>query len=255
MVGGENSMRPLAAVLCLLCLVGLADTVSSQEPRQSARVEQQKLLLDEKRLEFERAKYNSERELAEKKYHSERELAEKKYRSDLELENNKLWATFLSVFVPIALAVIAYFVQACFRRREEASEFAARRSDETLQFQLKAAEILMNSRDAIQAHRKAQFLVLLFRDKLSQLEADFKKADLPHFGRTVEMREEFLKLFLQYPEARGDLREAWEILFPWDGNPQWQEQQKGPYRWLDKLKEKDSLAHNKLTGRQTEPAH
>ena len=100
-------------------------------------------------------------------------------------------ATVLSLAVPLMGILAAYMFQAWSQRKQEA-----------LQFQLKAAEIVMEARDTNQATRKAALLTTLFPGRpLRTLETALKGQKYPYFGRSLEAREELLKLLAQYPEV------------------------------------------------------
>ena len=153
-----------------------------------------------------------------------------KYKNDHTLEQIKAYGTIGSIAVPLIVAVVAYIAQLILRRR-----------DELLHFQLKTAEIVMDSRDTDMATRKAEFLLTLFPERASRTLKDLKdilrRGSLPYFGPSMERREELLRLLAQYPESRRDIIRAWEILFPWSVT--------GSNPWFESLKKDVILNRNK----------
>ena len=216
-------MRRLVVLVWLLTCLGFAGNSAGQPARVSEEVEQKKLLLDERRLVLDRERFAFE---------------QKKYDRDHGLEWGKAWAAIGSVLATLAVAVSAYIFQLRTRKRDEA-----------LQFQLKAAEIVMDARDTTQARRKAEFLTKLFPGPLSLLDTALKAQNFPFFGRSVETREDLLKVLAQHPESRSEIIRAWEILFPWDSTDSgWankSDAEKNTYRWFDELKKDRTVSQNK----------
>ena len=216
-------MRLLTLVWLLVCL-GFG-SATGQTVRPSDEVELKELSLDERRLKLEEARFAFD---------------QKKYERDRGLEWGKAWAAIGSVLVTLGVGLSAYIFQV-----------RARRRDEALQFQLKAAEIVMDARDTNQASRKAEFLTKLFPGRLDLLETALKAQHFPFFGRSQETREDLLKVLAQHPESRGDIIRAWEILFPWDStDSRWatkSDDQRNAYRWFDELKKDELLNQNRVS--------
>ena len=170
----------------------------------------------------------------------ERRLAldKQKYEQDHELERQKNFWSIVALAGPLIAGVAAYIFQIWTRKREEA-----------LQFELKAAEIVMNARDTNEAKNKAELLTMLFRGRLQALELALGKEQFPYFGRSVERREELLKTLAQYPETRADVIRAWELFFPWDGEGTgWSKKsaaEKKAYNWFNELKKDELLNKNR----------
>jgi hypothetical protein len=182
-------------------------------------LEAQKLALDRDRFEFEKTKYQR----------------------DHDLEVWKAWGLFL----PVCGAGLAYYLQA-----------KQKRKDEKLAFELKAAEIIMTSRDSAQGWNKGKFLLRLFPERLSNInevydrvqrseDAKDGKEKQPYFGPSDENRHKLLELLAQYPESRRDIIAAWGHLFPWDSDPNWPTSDKSKYRWYDKIKADQSVNVNR----------
>ena len=212
-------MHRLPTLLCASLWLALGATVLSQPvdllaSKASSTIESQRLALDRERLAFERQKYER----------------------DSILEQRKMWATVASVFVPFSLGVLAYWAQALAQRKQE-----------RLQFQLKAAELIMDARDTTEVKRKAELLKKLFPERLKDLKLDEKR--YPSFSRSQETRLELLKLFAEFPETRGDVLRAWGMLFPWESERSgWsakEQTEKDEYRWFDELSADKTLSQNR----------
>ena len=192
-------MQYRIAVVCLLVYLGAVHGTAAQPAWAIEEVDREKLALERERLAFDK----------------------EKYQRDHALERKKAFGTIASLAVPLVAAVVAYVLQ-----------LFSRRHDATLQFQLKAAELVMDSRDTEQARSKAEFLTRLFPGRVGAIATG--KEPLPYFGPTMERREELLRLLAQYPETRGDIVRAWEILFPWNEK----------HDWFQKLKNETTLSRN-----------
>jgi flagellar biosynthesis/type III secretory pathway M-ring protein FliF/YscJ len=216
--------RSLTLVCLLVCLgLGIA---AGQAVGASEEAELKKLSLDERRFQLDTKRF---------------EFEKAKYERDRGLEWGKAWAAIGSVLVTLGVGLSAYLFQIRTRKRDEA-----------LQFQLKAAEIVMDARDTNQARRKAEFLTQLFRDRLDPLDKALKAEHFPFFGRSQETKEDLLKVLAQHPESRSDIIRAWEILFPWDStDSRWatkSDAEKNAYRWFDELKKDETLNQNRPAG-------
>jgi len=213
----------LIALVCFLACLGFGRGAIGQPARATEEPDQRELALEDRRLALERERLTFDRE---------------KYERDHALERMKALGTIGSVAVPLLLAIWAYVIQQNLRRRDEA-----------LQFQLKTAEIVMDSRDTDQARSKAALLTSLFPDRLGNLkdmlskDKDKDKDPLPYFGPSMERREELLRMLAQYPESRGDLIRAWEILFPWSLKAS----------WFESLKKDTTLNQNRAAPAPTAP--
>jgi hypothetical protein len=220
---GWPMRRRLLTLVCLLTLLVFGNA-AGQPARTSDEVELKKLSLEERRLKLDTDRFVFD---------------QKKYDRDRGLEWGKAWAAIGSVLVTLGVGLAAYIFQVRTRKRDEA-----------LQFQLKAAEIVMDARDTNQARRKAEFLAKLFPGRLDLLEIALKAQSFPFFGRSQETREDLLRVLAQYPESRSDIIHAWEILFPWDStDSKWaakSDDEKNAYRWFDELKRDKSLNQNRL---------
>lgn len=215
-------MSKVAIVAWFVALLTFFGSAAGQPPRDGA-LDEKKLALEDRKLALDRERLDFD------KY---------KYERDQELEKRKVYVTGLSVAVPLLAAVLAYMVQVWVRKR-----------DETLQFQLKAAEIVMDSRDTNEAMRKGEMLTKLFPKRLDTLKQALQKDTFPYFGPSNERREELLRILAQYPESRKDILAAWEMLFPWDSSAtNWEQKsavERSKYKWFDKLKGDASLNQNK----------
>jgi hypothetical protein len=181
-------------------------------------LEERKLLLDQQRLDFEQSKSALDR-------------AEEKHKDLL---------SAISIGIPILLAVGAYVYQS-----------VTKRGDEKLAFQLKAAELIMASRDTGQVRGKALLLAALFPNRLDAVhKALTEEKALPYFGRTNETREFLLEMLAKYPASREEIIRGWAILFPWDGVPDWNtdEDRRKSYKWFEALKA-DTLLNKNSRGR------
>jgi hypothetical protein len=221
-----------------------SSAAADDKVKQQSAAEQNRLSLDRDRLAFD--KDLGDRRLASDKDLGERRLRldSEKYLRDYDLEKQKaLWAT-VSVSIPLLLAVLAYLFQVYARKRDEA-----------LQFELKAAEIVMNARDANEARKKAQAMTQMFPHRLPALETALVKSEkepFPYFGPAVEVREELLKVLAEHPESRREIIRAWQIMFPWhSADTNWDtktNEQKNAYKWFDELKRDETVNRNVPAG-------
>jgi len=218
----------LASMVASLALSGAAMSAAAPiaDVKQQGSVEAQRLILDRERLAFDQDLGN--RRLA---------VDKEKYEQDHRLEQQKYFWSIASIAGAVIAWAAAYYFQIRTRRKEEA-----------LQFELKAAEIVMNARDTNEAKNKADLLTMLFPGRLNGLQL-LRKKEFPYFGRSVERREDLLKLLGQYPNSRADIIRAWEIFFPWDSEATgWSKKtdgEKGRYKWFDELKKDAAVNQNR----------
>jgi flagellar biosynthesis/type III secretory pathway M-ring protein FliF/YscJ len=153
-------------------------------------IEHQKLAIDQRRLSLE----------------------ERKAKAELRWG----WLTRLVVLIPVVVALIA-FMQALKVQNEKAKD----------DFEVKAAEIVMNADTPAETDGRARALAALFPDRLgpdfaSQFDPD-KFANRPQFERdqVVAAKKELLDLVAAHPQDRALIIELWRDLFPDDA---WVEQ-------------------------------
>jgi hypothetical protein len=218
----RRGARYVVAVFALS--VGIGVRAGCQSVPKPGPLERERIVIENRKVSLDSARFAFEQQ---------------KYERDHELEERKAMYTALGLLLPLYGALVAYVIQV-----------RARKKDETLQFQLKAAEIVMDARDTNQVKRKAELLTKLFPGRLRELEGALKQNDYPYFGRSNETREELLKLLAQYPEGRSEILRAWALLFPWDSaDSGWSKKSdadKGLYKWLDELARDAVLSQNKV---------
>jgi len=126
----------------------------------------------------------------------------------LRMEKLKAWLTGLSIFIPALIAIISISWQ-----MKNASKL--KQSDTKTAFQLKAAEIVLNSASPAAARNRAEVLRQLFPEYLpSDFAKSFDSTILP--GTRKQDKLEFLKLISQYPSLKKEIIKTWKKLFPWD---------------------------------------
>jgi hypothetical protein len=220
-----RSVRVLFACFPLWCCMGFgnlsAAKASEQPPPLSQDLEQKKFDLEERRLTLDKEKLEQDKQKDAKNFKVEITKAR--------------WNT-LSIAVPLFLGVVAYLLQIIIQRRNE-----------SLQFQLKAAEIAMTARDSNQVAAKGAILKALFPKKLKEFAiAAFNPKEFP-FSASMEMRERLIALLAENPGSRGEIIRAWGLMFPWD-RQEWDNlkpEEKGKYKWFDKLEQDISLTQNR----------
>jgi hypothetical protein len=182
-----------------------------QETQPLSAIDQQKLALERDKLELERAK------LAAEIRDKERSL----YVSWIQV-----LIAVLAIGTPIWLAYI-----------QSRTETKRRREDEVLQFQLKAAEIALDTTESSLAVGKAAALKALFPDRLPDGFASSLDQKNISFGPGREMRLQFLKILAEHPDNREFLADVWGIMWPGDGSiPDWRKELWSKYKWWVELK-------------------
>ncbi|MGV3502610.1 MAG: hypothetical protein ACO1O1_02830 [Adhaeribacter sp.] len=130
----------------------------------------------------------------------------------LSIEKSKLiWSSLIGT-IPL-LAVIFTIYYGIWTQRQQ----------EKIQFQLKAAEIMFNARDAYEIKSRAEILNLIFPDKLP---ANFSHTYYPdsmglYSQLSIEARIELLKMMAGKAKSKNEIVENWRKLFPDD---RWAEQ-------------------------------
>lgn len=125
----------------------------------------------------------------------------------LSIEKSKLiWSSLIGA-IPL-LAVIFTIYYGIWTQRQQ----------EKIQFQLKAAEIMFDARDAYEIKSRAEILNLIFPDKLP---ANFSHKYYPdsmglYSQLSIEARIEFLKMLAEKARGKEEIVENWRILFPDD---------------------------------------
>jgi hypothetical protein len=145
--------------------------------------------LEHAKLALERDKLDFERE---------------KFKETQKLEYNKAWA--LSIPLLVAMLTVFYSVYS--------SNIDARNN-----FELKAAEIVMNSQGPLETYHKAQALKALFGDDLPREFADDFDPGNEMLGSPVVSGDkiEFLKLIIQNPDYnKSNIIRLWGEVYPAD---------------------------------------
>jgi hypothetical protein len=227
----QRFLMLLCVFASVMCGISSAQSVADSAERKT--IADQPVPPDRERLDFD--KNIAERRLTFDKDIAERRFTfdKKKYDTDRRMENWKFFGTLGGLLIPLLIAAFTYRAQ-----------IKARHRDEALQFELKAAEIVMSARDVNEAANKAELLTLLFPERLPRLQDVLNKPNVPYFGRSNERREELLKLLAANPANRRDIIRAWEILFPWDSpDVPWQHIKKD-YKWFGALKHDSIVGQN-----------
>jgi hypothetical protein len=132
----------------------------------------------------------------------ERKLALEKEK--LRVERKKLWLMPLSFITPVAIAG-ATIIFGFWSHHERAQA----------DFDLKTAEIIMNSSTASGTRNRAKALAALFPNRVSPNFADsFTPSD---FGApSIARQEKLLQLVVEHPERKAEIIAMWKRLFPRD---------------------------------------
>jgi hypothetical protein len=229
--------------LVLGVLIDSIGLLAAQSPNSASANSQPNI--EERKLTIEQAKLDWEKQLDQARFDWTRKLDQAKFDSDKEkdsrnfnLEFLKAALTAMSIGIPLLLGLVAY-----------RGQIKTQMLNESLQFKLKAAEIAMNARDANQVQAKAAILKALFENELKTFDpSTFEPKDYP-FSRSVEARESLVTLLASNPASRKEIIEAWGIVFPWDGNAQWNDlppEQRKKYRWFDQLRKSGDVNQNRV---------
>ena len=123
----------------------------------------------------------------------------------LKLERFKAIWTGISIFIPLLIAVGTIF----FNAKNQAEQAQ-------IDFQLKAAEIVMNSSGPSEAKGKAEAMVALFPDYIP---ADFAKSFVPlDYGssKISASQKALLDLIVEHPDQRNEIIDMWLAVAPYD---------------------------------------
>lgn len=165
-------------------------------------IEEKKLDLDREKLAFEKTKHKDE--IDQKKQDSHNDLV-------------KIIVSAASLGIPLIVAIIGFWVEARNRRKNEEIERASREQNETLQFQLKAAEIALDVRNSAEIQPKAAALAQLFPKRLPNNFAKDFDPEAIRFGPPItESKIKLLELLAQYPNERTNILRIWGHMFPGD---------------------------------------
>lgn len=125
----------------------------------------------------------------------------------LNIEKSKLiWSSLIGT-IPL-LAVIFTIYYGIWTQRQQ----------EKIQFQLKAAEIMFQAKDAYEIKSRAEILNLLFPDKLpANFSNKFYPDSLGFYSRyEIDAKIELLKMLVEKTSGRNEIVENWSRVFPDD---------------------------------------
>jgi hypothetical protein len=157
------------------------------------------LAIERERLEIERRRLS---------------LDEQKSRT----ESRQQWFTRIGVVVPLLVALLVFWGNVQSDNRKADADF-----------QIKAAEIVMNTQTPTEAYGRARALKALFPDRLPPNFAQGfdpeKFSDRSSFenGQRVASKKELIGLIAAQPEQRDLIIKLWKELFPGD-------------TWIDEIK-------------------
>ncbi|HBB88839.1 MAG TPA: hypothetical protein DC047_14615 [Blastocatellia bacterium] len=131
-------------------------------------------------------------------------------RQKLQLEKLKPWLTAGSILFPLVLGVVAAYLQmrTAFKIREAEAKSA---------FDLKAAEIVLNSADPFAASGRASALSELFPGRLPANFADcFDPGEVSDAG--IEEMKILLPLLIEYKSDKQEILKLWKQIMPRDAS-------------------------------------
>jgi hypothetical protein len=147
-------------------------------------------------------------QLSEQQFQFERALEQRKFN----LEIFKSLLTAASIAVPLLIGFYAIHRQV--KTAFELKEVEAKNS-----FELKAAEILLNSKTPGQLHNKAKVLLKLFPkaplpSEFTELVKSFNPNEFT--GPSIEWKVEFFKIVVANYDRKESIIELWRQVFPGD---------------------------------------
>ena len=157
------------------------DIAANKKDNYSNAIENKRLTIEEQKLQIELQK--------------------------LKIEKSKLmWSSLLGI-IPLLAVVFTIFYGVHSQRQQERT-----------QFQLKAAEIMFNGKDAYEIRSRADILNMIFPDKLP---ADFSKKFYPdslgYYSRyEIDAKLELLKMLVSKSKDRDEIIDNWKKVFPDD---------------------------------------
>lgn len=128
----------------------------------------------------------------------------------LKIEKSKLvWSSLIGT-IPLLAVIFTIFYGIWTQRQQEKT-----------QFQLKAAEIMFNAKDAYEIKSRAEILHLIFPDKLpSNLSRQFHPDSLGFYSRyEIDAKIELLKMLSANMQGNKEIVENWKRVFPDDKWP------------------------------------
>lgn len=128
----------------------------------------------------------------------------------LTIEKSKLvWSSLIGT-IPLLAVIFTIFYGIWTQRQQEKT-----------QFQLKAAEIMFNAKDAYEIKSRAEILHLIFPDKLpANLSRQFHPDSLGFYSRyEIEAKMELLKMLSAKTQGNKEIVENWKKVFPDDKWP------------------------------------
>jgi hypothetical protein len=125
----------------------------------------------------------------------------------LNIEKSKLFWSSLLGTIPLLAVIFTIFYGIWTQRQQE-----------KIQFQLKAAEIMFNGRDAYDIKSRAVMLNLIIPDKLpANFSQQFYPDSLGYYSRyAIEGKLELLKMLSAKTKGNNEIVENWRKVFPDD---------------------------------------
>jgi hypothetical protein len=137
-------------------------------------------------------------------------------REKLNLEWLKLWVSGGAIAGPLLIATIGFWTAVTNQRNQEKLQRAAKEAEAKIQFELKAAEIVMAEHSPYAAHGKARALKTLFPERLSAGFADsFRPENFLDTGsESPQAKSFFFERAIANQAALPKMLELWKKLFP-----------------------------------------
>jgi len=152
-------------------------------------IEQKKLELEKRRLEFEI----------------------EKQKDQIKLERIKT----LGILIPLVLVVITFMVDNYEKNQDYQNELLMKKIDSNNSFKLQAAQIVMNAESPRASYNRARVLQALFPYYLNSSFPE--RFDPAMFGTPAKM--DLAKLIIDHPMQRNEIIDLWISIYP--GDAEW----------------------------------
>lgn len=136
------------------------------------------------------------------------ELEVKRLRLDekkVEDERNQAKLRTISIFIPLLIAALGIFFNVWSQGRQAQYDF-----------ELTAAEVVMDSSSPTGTANRARALAALFPDHLSANFAEEFDPSLYSSPNSADSKKELIQLLIEYPDQEEKILKLWATLFPGD---------------------------------------
>lgn len=149
------------------------------------------------------------------------DLEERRVAIEERKARHAFWTRF-GIVVPIVAALIAFGADLDVQRRNAKDALALQERKAKADFELKVAELVMNTHGPFESRGRAVALREIFADHLGkQFGSNFNPEDATNkeaatHDAVVSSKKELLQLIAEHPARRRQLVHTWEKLFPDD---------------------------------------